>query len=147
VNKLVFCLVLALPLHHLSVTSGFGYRIHPVTGRYDFHAGVDLRARHDTVYDVTGGLVSSGYNSILGNYIRVSSGDLQIVYGHLSQIFLLSGDSININNAIAITGATGRVTGEHLHFAVSWLGRYINPLQFLLYAMQQLNLNRKENKQ
>lgn len=139
-------MLLALPLRHLSVTSGFGYRIHPVTGCYDFHAGVDLKARHDTVYAVTGGLVSAGYNSFLGNYIRVSSGDLQIVYGHLSQIFLLSGDSVSINNAIAITGATGRVTGEHLHFAVSWRGRYINPLQFLLYAMQQLNLNRKENK-
>ncbi len=139
--------MLALPLHHLSVTSGFGYRTHPVTGRYDFHGGVDLKAGHDTVYAVTCGLVSAGYNSCLGNYIRINSGGLQIVYGHLSQIFLLSGDSVRSNTAIAITGATGRVTGEHLHFAVSWRGRYINPLQFLLYAMQQLNLNRKENKQ
>jgi murein DD-endopeptidase MepM/ murein hydrolase activator NlpD len=118
-----------------------------VTGRYHFHAGVDLRAKNDTVYAVTDGSVSAGYSSILGNYIRVSSGDLQIVYGHLSQIFLLSGDSVSINDAVAITGATGRVTGEHLHFAVSWRARYINPLQFLLYAKQQINLNKKENKQ
>lgn len=146
-NKLFCCLVLALPLHRLSVTSGFGWRVHPVTGNYDFHAGVDLRARHDTVFAVTGGRVSAGYNVLLGNYIRVTSGDLQTVYGHLSQIFRLTGDSVQTDDAIAITGCSGRVTGEHLHFAVCWCGHYINPLQFLLYAMQQLNLNRKENKQ
>ena len=139
VNKLLCCILLALPLRHLTVTSGFGFRTHPVTGQYAFHAGIDLRAHADTVFAVTGGCVSAGYNHFLGNYIRISSGKLQIIYGHLSQIFVLSSDSVITAQALAISGHTGRVTGEHLHFAVSWRGRYINPLTFLLYAMQHIN--------
>lgn len=111
--------------------------MHPVTGRYAFHAGVDLRAHADTVFAVTGGMVVSGYNTFLGNYIRIRSGDLQIIYGHLSQLFVLTGDSVCCAQPLAISGSTGRVTGEHLHFAVSWRGHDINPLSFLLSAMQQ----------
>lgn len=133
------CLVLALPLRHLSVTSGFGPRIHPVTQRIAFHAGVDLRADHDTVYAMTNGLVKAGYSALLGNYIRIGTGDLEIVYGHLSQIFVLTGDSVVVNQPVAVTGSTGRVTGPHLHFAVRYRATYIDPLQFLLYAMQQIN--------
>src|SRR3569833_122742 len=62
VNKLLYCLLLALPLHRLTVTSGFGWRIHPVTHRLDFHAGVDLRANFVTDYAVMDGSVFAGYN-------------------------------------------------------------------------------------
>jgi murein DD-endopeptidase MepM/ murein hydrolase activator NlpD len=136
VNKLLCCLLLALPLHRLSVTSGFGFRLHPVTGQYAFHAGVDLRAHADTVFSVTEGVVTAGYNPLLGNFIRVSSGDLGITYGHLSQLFVLTGDSVLAAQPLAITGSTGRVTGKHLHFAVNWRGRSVKPLTFLLHAMQ-----------
>ena len=139
-NKLLCCLVLALPLHRLSVTSGFGWRTHPVTHRLDFHAGVDLRANADTVYAMTDGSVQAGYNTLLGNYIRLSSGDLEIAYGHLSQIFVLTGDSVAVNEPVAVTGSTGRVTAPHLHFAVRYRGRYINPVTFLIHAMQYINL-------
>ncbi|MBS1503554.1 MAG: M23 family metallopeptidase [Bacteroidetes bacterium] len=144
--KLLCSCLLALPLHHVSVTSGFGFRMHPVTGRYTFHAGVDLRAHADTVYAVTSGSVAAGYNPFLGNYVRVVSGDLQIIYGHLSQLFVLTGDSVFCAEPLAISGSTGRVTGEHLHFAVSWRGHDINPLLFLLHALQQMNIKNKENK-
>ena len=145
-TKLFCCCLLALPLHRLVVTSGFGFRVHPVTGQYAFHAGIDLRAHADTVFAVTGGCALAGYNPYLGNYIRVTSGDMQITYGHLSQIFVLTVDSVLSAEPLAITGRTGRVTGEHLHFAVSWRGNYIDPLTFLLSAMQQFNSNNKENK-
>lgn len=138
-NKLLCCLVLTLPLHRLSVTSGFGWRIHPVTRRLDFHTGVDLRANADTVYAMTDGSVQAGCNTLLGNYIRLSSGDLEIVYGHLSQIFVLTGDTVFAGQPVALSGSTGRVTGPHLHFAVRYRSNYIDPLKFLLYAMQQLN--------
>jgi murein DD-endopeptidase MepM/ murein hydrolase activator NlpD len=140
VNKLLCCLVLALPLHRLSVTSRFGWRIHPITRRLDFHAGVDLRANGDTVYAMMDGPVQAGYNTLLGNYIRLGSGDLEIVYGHLSQIFVLTGDSVRVDQPVAVTGSTGRVTAPHLHFAVRYQGRYINPITFLIHAMQYINL-------
>jgi len=140
VNKLLCYLALALPLHRLSVTSGFGWRIHPITHHLDFHAGVDLRANCDTVYAMTGGSVQAGYDHLLGNYIRINANGLEITYGHLSQIFALTGDSVKANQPVAVTGSTGRVTASHLHFAVRYLGRYIDPITFLIHAMQYINL-------
>jgi len=139
VIKLLCCLVLALPLKQLKLTSAYGYRTHPLTGRYRFHAGVDLRANADTVYAVAGGLVRAAYDPLLGNFIMVSSNDLTATYGHLSQIFCLSGDTVSAGQPIAITGTTGQVTGEHLHFALRLRGRAVDPLKFLLYAMQHIN--------
>ena len=126
-----FCLV-CLPLKHLKINSGFGYRIHPVTGKYALHAGVDLKARHDTVYAILNGSVkSTGYNDFLGINIRLSHGEVESVYGHLSQVFVAALDSVAAGEPIGITGATGRVTGEHLHFSICYRHRYINPIKFL----------------
>jgi murein DD-endopeptidase MepM/ murein hydrolase activator NlpD len=125
-----------LPLHQLSLTSAFGFRIHPLTGKYAFHAGVDLRAHHDTVFSVLPGTLMVGYNAFLGVYVKINSGDLEIIYGHLSQVLVLPGDEVYPGTAVAITGATGRVTGEHLHFSVTFRRNYIDPLLFL-GAMQQ----------
>lgn len=126
-----FCLV-CLPLKHLKINSDFGYRIHPVTGKYAMHAGVDLKARHDTVYAILNGVVkSTGYNDFLGINIRLVHCDFESVYGHLSQVFIREQDSVTAGEAIGITGATGRVTGEHLHFSICYRHKYINPIKFL----------------
>lgn len=139
VIKLICCCLLALPLRHLQVTSAYGYRVHPVTGRLAFHAGIDLRARSDTVFAVFPGLVSSaGYDQYLGIYIRVRQNDLECTFGHLSQLLALPGDSVLASGALGITGSTGRVTGEHLHFSVRYRGRNINPLEFLLKIQLQI---------
>lgn len=124
--------VVCLPLRKLEVTSGFGYRTHPITGIYIFHNGVDLRARHDTVFAVMDGLViKAGYEPLIGLNICIDHGDVSSVYGHLSQIFVMPQDSVFAGQPIGITGATGSATGEHLHFAVRYGHQYINPLQFL----------------
>jgi len=128
-KALICCMVFCLPLRHLSITSDFGYRIHPVTRHYAFHAGTDFRAHHDTVYAICSGCLSLGYDHFLGIYIRVLRGDLQITYGHLSQVLTI--DSVKAGDPIAITGATGRVTGEHLHLSIKYKGLPIDPLKFL----------------
>jgi murein DD-endopeptidase MepM/ murein hydrolase activator NlpD len=125
----------SLPLRNLKITSGFGNRIHPVTGRYGFHSGVDLRAHADTVLSALNGLVDfAGYDPLLGVFITISSGPFLISYGHLSQCFVGIGDSLPAGSPIGITGSSGRVTGEHLHFAVRFYDRYIDPLTFLASA-------------
>jgi murein DD-endopeptidase MepM/ murein hydrolase activator NlpD len=139
-NKL-WLLLACLPLRQVILTSGFDYRVHPVTGKYAFHSGIDLRARSDTVFAVLPGHVSGvNYNRLSGLYIRLDHGELESSYGHLSQVFVLPGDSVCAGRPIGITGSTGRVTGEHLHFSVRLAGHYINPLDFL----KILTLN-KEN--
>ena len=126
----------ALPLKLLILTSGYGYRIHPVTGKYAFHCGIDLRANYDTVYAITSGTLNVSYNTLLGIYETVSDSSLCCTYGHLSQVLAGNG-YVRAGTPIAITGATGRVTGPHLHLSVSYQGRPINPLTFLYQLTQQ----------
>ncbi|MDN8834145.1 M23 family metallopeptidase, partial [Staphylococcus aureus] len=84
----------------------------------DLHKGVDLAARCDPVLSVMEGTVSStGFNPILGSFIRIKHGEFQSIYGHLSYILVTPGDSVTAGQFIGITGSTGRVTGEHLHFS------------------------------
>ncbi|MFS2185643.1 M23 family metallopeptidase [Mucilaginibacter sp. Mucisp84] len=125
-----------MPLKHLVLTSGYGYRIHPVTAKFSFHPGVDLHARHDTVFAIADGVVAAiGYQDLLGICIRLNHNGLQSVYGHLSQVWVSAGDSVISGQPIAISGATGRVTGEHLHFSVLYLGKPIDPIQFLYHLL------------
>jgi murein DD-endopeptidase MepM/ murein hydrolase activator NlpD len=129
----------ALPLHQLRQTSAFGWRIHPITGLFQFHNGIDLAARHDTVFCVMVGIVTKiGNNPYIGNYILINHpGDVQSIYGHLSAIAVLPNEQVTVGQAIGITGASGRVTGEHLHFSIKYHGHDLSPLAFLcgLYAM------------
>lgn len=125
-----------LPLKHLALNSSFGYRIHSVTHLLSFHSGVDLSARHDTVYAVFDGTASVGYDNYLGVFVAVSDTNFTCIYGHLSAI-LISAGPVTTGQPIAVTGATGRVTGEHLHFSIKYKGQAIDPIKFLY----QLNLN------
>lgn len=121
-----------LPLRNLTLTSGYGFRVHPVTGQYRFHAGIDLRTRQDTVFAVMPGRIDFvGYDPVTGVHIRLVSGNFGILYGHLSQVFVLPGDSVNSCTPLGVTGSSGRVTGEHLHFSVSYRQVPVNPLHFL----------------
>ena len=131
-NRLLCCCLLALPLRHLDLTSGYGYRVHPITGEFRFHAGIDLRTRQDTVLSVLPGRVAFvGYDQLTGVHIRLRSGEFSLLYGHLSQVFVLPGDSVSACTPLGVTGSSGRVTGEHLHFSVLYRQRPVNPLHFL----------------
>lgn len=125
--------LVCLPLANFKLTSGFGFRTHPVTGiRNSFHEGIDLRANYEPVYSVLSGIVVAvGYNPFLGNYIKLTNGDYTLIYGHLSHLLVKAGDIVNAARVIGLSGATGRVTGGHLHFAVQYKTNYISPLQFL----------------
>jgi murein DD-endopeptidase MepM/ murein hydrolase activator NlpD len=132
-----FCLV-CLPLKHLKINSDFGYRIHPITGKYAMHAGVDFKARHDTVYAILDGVVeSTGYNGGLGINIWLAHGQVESVYGHLSSILVADQDSVTAGEPIGITGSTGFSTGEHLHFSICYRHQYINPIKFLYELLKK----------
>jgi murein DD-endopeptidase MepM/ murein hydrolase activator NlpD len=139
-----FCLV-CLPLKHLNINSDFGFRVHPITGKYAMHCGVDLKARHDTVYAILDGLVkSTGYETGLGINIRLAHGEVESVYGHLSRILVITSDSVTAGEPIGVTGATGRVTGEHLHFSIYYRHKYINPIKFLYELLKKQENERQK---
>lgn len=122
-----------LPVHG-KVTSGFGYRIHPITGNRSFHTGVDLAAPEGTpIAAAYGGTVQeTGYTSGRGNYILLSHSDnLQTLYCHLSEIQVQQGDSVDAGGTIGLVGTTGMSTGPHLHFELRVDGVRCNPVYVL----------------
>jgi murein DD-endopeptidase MepM/ murein hydrolase activator NlpD len=126
-------LLCSLPLRQIRLTSPYGYRLHPIYKSIKLHAGIDLAAHRDTVFSILDGVVQNcRYSKSLGLYVRIDHGNsLNSLYGHLSQWLVMPGDTISAGDPIGITGATGIVTGEHLHFAVSYADRWLNPLRFL----------------
>lgn len=126
-----------LPLDKYRITSGFGWRKHPVTGKRDFHNGVDLAAYTAPVLSIMAGKVEeTGYNQNLGKYVRIDHGTVHSIYGHLSRIAVRNGQLISTGDPVGITGKTGRATGEHLHFSVRIKGTYIDPWKFLHGVIQ-----------
>jgi len=121
------------PLKSLKLNSGFGIRKHPLTGRETFHSGIDLAARRDTVFCfLAGKVIAISYSKGLGIHLTIAhSGELKTVYGHLSLVFLTPGDTVELGQPLGITGASGKVTGEHLHFEVRYQSVPLNPVQFL----------------
>jgi murein DD-endopeptidase MepM/ murein hydrolase activator NlpD len=135
------------PLKKMTLTSAYGYRLHPLNGSYAFHRGIDLRARSDTVFAVLPGKASAvGYDRRLGIYIRLGHGEFESLYGHLSQIWILPGDTVIAGQPMGITGATGQVTGEHLHFGIRFKQHSINPLAFIYAFIDEQNKQLEKEK-
>ena len=112
------------------ITSGFGYRLHPVTGERDFHTGIDIAAEEGTpiAAALPGTVVEVGYDSIYGNYIRLSHGtNIETRYCHCSEILAKEGSKLREGERIALVGSTGMTTGAHLHFEVLADGLLADP--------------------
>ncbi len=126
---------IVMPLKsNLSITSGYGSRIHPIFGMRKMHNGIDLKADHEDVYAVLDGIVTeSGWDSKGGgNYIKIKHFDrFETAYLHLSQLYYRTGEKVRAGFIIGKSGNTGNSTGPHLHFAVKEYGRSINPAHFL----------------
>lgn len=117
------------PLSNLKITSPYGMRMHPVLGDYRFHHGIDLASHRDTVKSIlTGKVISTGSSHSLGYYVLTRHGDLAILYGHLSAIWVKPGSQLQQARPLGLTGNTGMATGDHLHLEVRLLGRTIDPL-------------------
>lgn len=131
---------LFLPLDKLYVTSGYGSRINPLTHRLSSHNGVDLRALFVPVYSIASGIVKeTSYDIDAGNFIIISyPSNISASYCHLSLILVKPGQRVNAGQVIGISGATGEVTGPHLHFVLRVNGMCVNPLPVLL-AIQELH--------
>jgi murein DD-endopeptidase MepM/ murein hydrolase activator NlpD len=119
---------------HGWLSSGMGARRDPVTGGADFHPGLDIVGdRGEPVYATASGrIVHAGYQGAYGNLIVIDHGfGLETRYGHLSKFNVKPGSRVKRGDVIGSVGATGRATGNHLHYEVHANGRLLNPLQLL----------------
>ena len=122
----------------IRITSPFGMR--KLFGEEKMHSGIDLVAKDgkgrsalDFVTAHTGGEVASvGYNDSCGNYITLQCGDARMVYYHLKEKpKFKKGDAVAQGQILGYMGATGKVTGAHLHFGIRVNGKWIDPQPYL----------------
>ncbi|GIP60119.1 M23 family metallopeptidase [Paenibacillus sp. FSL W8-0186] len=116
------------------LTSNFGYRTDPFTGKAAFHAGIDISGKiGDPVYAAAAGkIIAAESNRSRGKYIIIQHPNgLQSWYMHLSEIKVSEGDAVKKGQTIAKLGNSGRSTGPHLHFEIVKGDKKVNPLSYL----------------
>lgn len=111
------------PLRSLIITSGTGWRMHPLTGRRTLHQGIDLRAYFEPVYAIMDGLVEkAGYDERSGFFIQlIHPPSITSSYAHLSEMKVKEGETVQAGQVIGISGNSGTSTAPHLHFRVLYL--------------------------
>ena len=127
-GRKIFCLLACLMIlgsstalaEDLPVTSSFGWRVHPISGAYKFHSGVDLGYPSGTgilaLFD--GVVVDAGnFNDGYGNQVLIyeQADDTFTRYAHCSEVYVSAGEAVQARQVIAAVGSTGNSTGSHLH--------------------------------
>jgi murein DD-endopeptidase MepM/ murein hydrolase activator NlpD len=124
--------LLRTPVNGARISSGFGYRKHPILGYTKLHKGIDFAAPYGTpVYAAGSGTIKySGWFSSYGKYVKIAhSSSYNTAYAHLSRIpsSIKKGKKVSQGDVIGYVGSTGRSTGPHLHYEVYQGSKAINP--------------------
>lgn len=133
-SKVKEMMPLGNPVHKMRITSAYGTRKDPFTGKRAMHGGIDFGGKKGTpLYSVAAGRVSrAGLRGAYGYAVEVDHGlGFTTVYAHLSKITVKVGDEIQERDIVGLAGSTGRSTGVHLHYEVRYNGRPINPYAFV----------------
>ncbi|WP_440055224.1 peptidoglycan DD-metalloendopeptidase family protein [Pseudoalteromonas sp. T1lg65] len=133
-NSMVTLLPNTLPVEQEKyyVSSGFGYRKDPITGRRAYHKGIDLAGWRNTriLAPAAGTVTKAGRNGGYGNFIEIQHANGFITrYGHLSSIKVKKGQQVSKREVIALMGSTGRSTSTHLHYEVIQGKKHLNPIK------------------
>ncbi len=116
------------------VSSEYGGRVHPIFGTWKKHDGIDLAVDEGTpvVATADGFVAFAGEEKGYGNIVRIAhGGGLVTGYAHNSKLLVREGEFVKKGQIIAMSGKTGRVTGEHLHYEVRYNDKSLNPRKFL----------------
>jgi murein DD-endopeptidase MepM/ murein hydrolase activator NlpD len=121
------------------LSSSFGKRVDPFTGKIEDHPGIDISIRPGTeVYASGAGVVKEINTRVITNkgygiYIVIDHGfGYETLYAHLSKAFVRKGQQVKRWDLIGLTGDTGKSTAPHLHYSVTVNGEWKNPMHFLL---------------
>jgi len=128
------------------ISSHFGYRKDPFSGKKAFHHGVDFAGKKGSdVFSVAAGVVSrTGRQAGYGAMVEINHGNGYTTrYGHNGEILVKAGDRISKGQVIAKMGSTGRSTGPHVHFEVLRNNRKVNPWKYL---RESAAINKKQSK-
>lgn len=118
-----------------TITSHFGYRTDPVTGKKEFHEGIDIDAKENTDVKAcySGKIKDCGEDTDLGKYILIDHGSgIETKYGHLNSIEVKKSDTVKVGQTIAKSGDTGKSTAPHLHLELIYMGQNEDPEKYFL---------------
>ena len=121
------------------LSSGFGRRVDPITGRMAWHAGADFAGKpgSDVVAVASGVVTFAGEKNGYGRMIEINHGAGYITrYGHHDELLVAAGDVVKKGQVIGRMGSTGRSTGPHVHFEVLKDGRQVNPARYVARTRQ-----------
>lgn len=119
---------------YTSITSEYGMRVHPITGAYKLHTGVDIGAPLGANFvAAANGIVSKAtFNAAYGNMVIIDhGGGVQTLYAHGSEILVQVGQTVEAGTPILKVGSTGYSTGPHAHFEVRINGQYVDPMPYI----------------
>ena len=133
-KRLTTILPLGAPLEKPRITSKYGNRKDPFTGKIKQHKGIDFGGKIGTeLYAVAPGrVISAGERSGYGTTVEIDHGlGFTTLYGHLSKIMVSRGDWVRPGTIIGLGGSSGRSTGPHLHYEIKYKGTPFNPTNFV----------------
>lgn len=121
------------PTTGYTISSSYGYRIHPIFGTQKFHAGIDIAVSSgQPIYAAASGtVVTAVYSSSYGYYVMIDHGNgYYTLYAHMTQYIVSNGQSVSQGDVIGYVGSTGWSTGPHLHYEVRVNGSTVDPMSF-----------------
>ena len=123
------------PVPYYTLTSPFGMRIHPISGKWKMHNGVDLALpQGEPIYAAKSGKVTTASYQAggAGYYVSINHGDgFTSVYMHMTHYIVAPGQYVTAGQVIGYVGSTGGSTGPHLHFGIAYNGTYVNPMDYI----------------
>ncbi|MFD2207096.1 peptidoglycan DD-metalloendopeptidase family protein [Kiloniella antarctica] len=134
-QEVVAKLPLTTPIDQYRITSSFGKRRDPVTGKTSVHNGLDMAApMKSSVYaPAPGKVVYSGWRGRYGRMVEIDHGNgIRTRYGHLRKLLVKQGQEVSHREKIALLGNSGRSTGPHVHYEVLYNGKPVDPRKFIL---------------
>ena len=117
-----------------NISSGYGYRVHPILKNRHFHGGIDIAAAEGTPVKAaaSGKVISVGNRGNYGLAVVIEhSGGITTWYGHNSKLLVRLGDNVKQGQTIALVGRTGLATGPHLDFRIKIGDQTVDPLEWL----------------
>lgn len=139
------------PVEEDGITGRFGWRVHPIVNKREFHTGIDLRAKMKTkIYAPADGVVNfagdhnkSGYGVLI---ILDHNYGFRTLYGHLKTVAVKKGDVVRKGDLIGYTGNSGLSNGPHLHYEVRFIQAALQPLNFMKWDMKNYETIFKKEK-
>lgn len=116
------------------ISCAYGYRIHPITGAYSFHNGVDIAVGGGTPIkaSASGKVTVASYTYVWGNYVTINHGNgFSTLYAHMTNYIVGYGQYVSQGQVIGYVGSTGYSTGNHLHFTIYYNGSTVNPMNYI----------------